>query len=241
MPRILHIETSTRACSTGLSQNGKMLAIRESLDREYSHSSRLTVFIDEVIREAGMKTTDVDAVAVSGGPGSYTGLRIGVSTAKGFCYARDIPLIATDTMKALTRVAMDKLAASSNLLPATAIQALFCPMIDARRMEVYNAIFDSKLSLVRKTKASIIDEDSFRNRLKDHKMFFFGDGAGKCSSIIQSPNAMFLDDVWPSATGMLQEAESAYSRREFADLAYYEPFYLKDFVAGKPKVKGLYA
>lgn len=241
MPCILHIETSTRACSAGVSLNGKMLAIRDSLDMEYSHSSRLTVFIDEVIREAGLKPADVDAVAVSSGPGSYTGLRIGVSTAKGFCYALDIPLIAVDTMKALARVAMDKLSTKKDILPATAIQTLFCPMIDARRMEVYNAVFDSRLKKVQETRASIIDEDAFREQLKDDKIIFFGDGAAKCSSIIRSPNALFLEDVWPSATGMLREAESCFKNNQFADLAYFEPFYLKDFVAGKPKVKGLYA
>ncbi len=239
MPLILHIETTTRACSVGLSDDGEMLALRESLDRQYSHSSTLTVFMEEVLRETGKNPGDLQAVAVSKGPGSYTGLRIGVSAAKGFCYALDIPLIAVDGMKALTIVVIQHLEEQQHSISPAAIEARFCPMIDARRMEVYYSLFRHDLSTLQKTKAEVIDENTFTKLLENYKVVFFGDGAAKCRSVIKSCNAMFVDGIWPSARGMIDEAEQKFALGDFADTAYFEPFYLKDFVAGKPKVKGL--
>ncbi len=239
MPLILHIETTTRACSVGLSNNGELLALRESLDPQYSHSSQLTVFMEEALGEAGKKPDDIDAVAVSQGPGSYTGLRIGVSAAKGFCYAIDRPLIAIDGLKALTVMAMHQLSSQQYCINPAALEARFCPMIDARRMEVYYSLFKHDFNTLQETKAEVIDENTFKNLLKEYKVVFFGDGASKCRSVIKSCNALFLDGVWPSARGMITEAEQKYARGDFANTAYFEPFYLKDFVAGKPTVKGL--
>ncbi len=241
MPSILHIETTTKACSVGLSHGGQLIALRESVSHEYSHSSSLTVFMEDVMREAGKNPSEIDAVAVSHGPGSYTGLRIGVSAAKGFCYARDIPLIAIDTLKALAKTAIHKLTGQEGLVSLAALEAVFCPMIDARRMEVYYALFRHDLISMQETRAEVIDENTFSKLLEDYKIIFFGDGAEKCRSVIKSCNAMFLDDVWPSASGMAEEAERHFEQGNFVNLAYFEPFYLKDFVAGKPKVKGLYS
>lgn len=240
MPVILHIETTTKACSVGLSNNGKMIALREIVSQEYSHSSVLTVFMHEVMLAANVKAVEIDAIAVSKGPGSYTGLRIGVSAAKGLCYALDIPLIAVDTMKAMAATAVLKLVSSKCCISPKAIEAVFCPMIDARRMEVYYALFRYDLLQMQQTRAEVINENTFQKLLEDYKIFFFGDGAEKCRDIIKSPNALFMDDIWPSASGMVEEAERIFDLGAFVDLAYFEPFYLKDFVAGKPKVKGLY-
>lgn len=216
-----------------------MVALFESVDLEYSHSSKLTVFIEEVLKNSKTKPSDIDAVAVSKGPGSYTGLRIGVSAAKGFCYALDIPLIAVDSMRSLSILAGCHIASNPALIPAAAIEALFCPMIDARRMEVYYSLFKHDMTQLQETKAEIVDKNTFEKLLKDNKIFFFGDGAEKCRTVINAYNAMFIDDIWPSARGMIEEAEKKYEQNDFADLAYFEPFYLKDFVAAKPKVKGL--
>ncbi len=213
--------------------------MRESLGRQYSHSSTLTVFMEEVLREAGKRPVDLHAVAISKGPGSYTGLRIGVSAAKGFCYALDIPLIAVDGLKALTVVAIQHLAKQQHSINPAAVEARFCPMIDARRMEVYYSLFRHDLTVLQETKAEVIDENTFKKLLEEYKVIFFGDGAAKCRPAIKCCNALFLDDIWPSARGMIAEAEQKYARGDFADTAYFEPFYLKDFVAGKPKVKGL--
>ena len=239
MPVILHIETSTRVCSVALSRDGALLSIREDHSEEYSHSSLLTVFMDEVIKDSGLRPEDVSAVAVSQGPGSYTGLRIGVSAAKGFCYALEIPLIAVDTMRSMAREALRHVEEQDDLINPRALNALFCPMIDARRMEVYCAIFDARLEEVMDTRAVILDGSCFMRELFDRTMYFFGDGASKCRNVVDHPNALYLDSVHPSARGMIAEAEYKFHDGDFADLAYFEPFYLKDFVAGKPKVKGL--
>ncbi len=241
MPVILHVETSTRVCSAGISKDGSIIAAREDNSGGHSHSTLLTCFIDEVISEAGIVAADVSAVAASSGPGSYTGLRIGVSVAKGFCYARDIPLIAADTMLALADNALIKLSEEKQFISPAAIETILCPMIDARRMEVYHALFRHDLTKVAGTAASVIDKDSFSDILESGKIIFFGDGADKCKNLIISNNAFFLEGVWPSVYGMVREAEMKYSKGDFVDVAYFEPFYLKDFVAGKPKVKGLYS
>ena len=212
-----------------------MLSLRESILKN-AHSSVLTTFIEEVFNTAGLKPHELDAIAVSEGPGSYTGLRIGVATAKGLCYALDKPLIAISTLKSM----------ASGMLtlqlqtPNSELQTLFCPMIDARRMEVFSAVYNYGLEEVRETLAEIITESSFAGILKDHIMFFAGDGAEKCKPYLEKyGNAMFLNNFQASAKNMISLAESRYLASEFEDLAYFEPRYLKDFIAGKPQVKGL--
>ena len=229
MPYILNIETATQHCSVGLALDGKIIAIRES-DEKNIHAAKVTVFSEEVCHEGGIEMNELSAVAVSMGPGSYTGLRIGVSAAKGFCYALDIPLIAIPTLQSIALSAMN-IAADD--------KALYCPMIDARRMEVYSALFDSDNDQVRKTEALIIDEQSFDEELRKSKIIYCGDGAEKCRDILDSKGMIFLDDVKPSAVSMAVIAAQKFNERSFEDLAYFEPFYLKDFIAGAPKVKGL--
>ncbi len=242
MAKILLIETTTRTCSAGIADNGRIVSLREDLSTDYSHSSLLTVFIEEVMHEAGLQAGDIDAAGVSEGPGSYTGLRIGVAAAKGFCYAKDIPLIAIDTMKALTATGLHHMSQIQGVTPPVAGKTLYCPMIDARRMEVYYALFDRDLNKMGKTRAEIIDENSFREEhLQDARIFFFGDGAAKCREVLTSPNMHYVPGVYPSVRGMASEAEQLFGQGKFVDLAYFEPYYLKNFVAGKPRVKGLYS
>ncbi len=230
MSNILLIETASKVCSVGLAEGNKIIALREDKSMQYSHSTFLTTFIEEVVKEAGSAFHKLDAVSVSMGPGSYTGLRIGVSAAKGLCYALDIPLIAINTLQSLTAVAVE----SGNVHAD-----FFVPMIDARRMEVYNAVYDNSLSEIRETSAEIIDENAFSDFLEKGKVAFFGDGAAKCRDVIKHSNALFFDDIHPGVKGMLNFALEKFIQKQFEDLAYFEPFYLKDFVAGKPKVKGL--
>ena len=240
MALILHIETATQVCSVALSSSGKVLGLKES-DAKNSHSSILTVFIDEMIKTAGVALSDIDAVAVSKGPGSYTGLRIGVAAAKGLCFALDKPLIAVSTLQAMGRGMRDtgcgirSTGTDENNLPR-----LFCPMIDARRMEVFCALFDKDGKEIRETRAEIIDENSFSNYLEKNRIVFAGDGALKCRPLLDShPNAVFAEDFQVSAKFMIAFSEEKYSQKKFEDLAYFEPYYLKDFIAGKPRVKGL--
>jgi len=230
MENILLIETATRVCSVAIAIGGKVGGLAEDNSSQYSHSSQLTGFIEKVIKEAGMQFSQLDAVAVSMGPGSYTGLRIGVSVAKGLCYGLDIPLIAVNTLSSMASVANS----SKKEFPAYLV-----PMIDARRMEVYSAVFSNQLQPIRDTRAEIITGESFSEFLNDGRVAFFGDGAAKCREAVTHKNAIFYDDFYPSATGMATEASRKYSESKFEDVAYFEPFYLKDFVAGKPRVKGL--
>ena len=232
MTLILSIETATPVCSVALSKDNEVLTVKES-SKKNSHSEIVTVFIDELMQENKLVFGDLDAVAVSKGPGSYTGLRIGVSTAKGMCYALDIPLIAVNTLQSLAIGALQDYHLDDGL------PVLFCPMIDARRMEVYCALFDKNNHEVRETKAEIIEPDSFQTYLESNKVIFFGDGAHKCKDVIQHPNAVFLENIFPSAANMVVIALGKFKNQEFEDVAYFEPFYLKDFVAGVPKVKGL--
>ncbi len=242
MARILLIESTTKACSVGIANRGELIALREEVSGDYSHSSLLTVFVEEVLGEAGMKTSDLDAVAVSQGPGSYTGLRIGVSVAKGICFGQDLPLLAIDTMKALAATGIAHMTKIQGLIPPASGKTLFCPMIDARRMEVYYALFDRDLRPERETRAEIMDEQSLReDALRNARIFYFGDGAAKCRDVLMAPHLHFVDGVHPSVRGMAREAEKRFSEKQFEDLAYFEPFYLKNFVAGKPRVKGLYS
>ncbi|MBI9066424.1 MAG: tRNA (adenosine(37)-N6)-threonylcarbamoyltransferase complex dimerization subunit type 1 TsaB [Salinivirgaceae bacterium] len=225
MALILNIETSTSVCSAAIAKDGKILAERESFD-DRSHGTLLTVFIEELLNECKLTANELDAISVSEGPGSYTGLRIGVSVAKGICYATQKPLIAINTLQAMALMARDKVKTT---------ELIYCPMIDARRMEVYSAMFDSNMKEIRKTMAEVIDENSFASDLLNTKIAFFGDGALKCKGLVNSENAIFLNDIYPSAKFMAFLAETAYKNNTFKDVAYFEPFYLKDFVATIPK------
>lgn len=227
MSLILNIETSTSVCSASIAKNGEVLAIRESFE-DKSHATLITVFVEELLSELSITAAELDAVAVSEGPGSYTGLRIGVSVAKGICYANNIPLIAVNTLQAMAIMA--KKAKSIN-------EALYCPMIDARRMEVYSALFDAQMKVARKTIAEIIDENSYASELKQRPIIFMGNGAEKCKGHITSDNAVFLEGIYPSAKYMAMLAEQDFNNHNFKDVAYFEPFYLKDFVATIPKKK----
>lgn len=235
MANILHIETSTQVCSIAVSVDGKVVAIRES-DEQNSHAALVTIFAEQVMKEAGLIFSGLDAISVSMGPGSYTGLRIGVSTAKGFCYAIDKPLISVSTLKAMAYGMVQHAGKSGYMLN----NHLFCPMIDARRMEVYTGIFDTGLNSVQEISAEIIQENSFSDLLETKPILFAGDGAAKCKHLFSdTANAYFLDNFNPSAANMVGIAEKKFKAGEFENLAYFEPFYLKDFVAGIPKVKGL--
>jgi tRNA threonylcarbamoyladenosine biosynthesis protein TsaB len=237
MPIILYIETATQVCSVALSTDGEIVQIRETRDKN-SHSTTITVFIDEIMKAAGMAFSALDAVAVSKGPGSYTGLRIGVSTAKGICYAIDKPLIAVGTLQSMAAGAINGM--ESRLVGTPSLPILLCPMIDARRMEVYNGLYDIDLKPASDIRAEIITESSFAKELLQHQVWFFGDGADKCKPVLGNhPNARFIDDFQLSASFMINPAEEKYEKKEFEDVVYFEPYYLKDFIPGIPKVKGL--
>ena len=209
------------------------MALRET-DGQNAHSEKITNFIREVMDTAGIDYHQLDAVAVSKGPGSYTGLRIGVSTAKGICYAADLPLMAIDTLEAMAYGMKEKLGSQ------IAENDLLVPMIDARRMEVYASIFDANLNKIHDTEAMVIDENSFADLRKDHRLWLFGDGAPKLASLFENQtNISVIDGFKPSAAYMRPLAEKALKEQQFVDVAYFEPFYLKDFIAGKPHVKGL--
>ena len=243
MGLILNLETATTVCSVALAKDGKLIALKE-INNGYTHAENLTVFIEELMAEAKLHFTDLDAIAVSKGPGSYTGLRIGVSAAKGLCYALGKPLIAVSTLKCLTQkeFTIDNLQftndeAGLNRQLSIVNCQLFCPMLDARRMEVYCALFNSELQEIEPVQAKIIDEHSFADQLKENVICFFGDGAAKCKELLRSnANAVFIDDVFPSAESMISFSEEAFKQKQFEDVAYFEPFYLKDFVAGPKKV-----
>lgn len=230
MSCILCIETATNVCSVAVAHNKELIFHREETEGP-SHASLLGVFVDEALKLLQAKNLQLDAVAVSCGPGSYTGLRIGVSEAKGVCYALGIPLIAIETLELLTYPLANNQDEESKLL--------FCPMIDARRMEVYTTLYSASLEKLRDTTAEIIDENSFSDLLVSNKLVFFGNGAEKCKAVLTSENAVFVDGVYPSAKDMISLAEKAFEAKNFVDVAYYEPFYLKDFVATTPKNKVL--
>jgi tRNA threonylcarbamoyladenosine biosynthesis protein TsaB len=227
---IICLETATNICSVALCNTTGVISLRESSESK-SHASMLTVFIDEILKETGMSVRDLDAIAVSKGPGSYTGLRIGVSVAKGIAYAANIPLIGIETTLAMfmgmKRIQSESLIADSN--------SLYCPMLDARRMEVYYAIYDSSGNSIKNISAEIIDEDSFSHFPLSQKIIFFGDGAEKCKKVIQHSNALFADNFRISASNLHIPAFQAYIDRDFEDTAYFEPLYLKDFITSKPR------
>lgn len=223
MATILHIETSTEVCSVAVSQDG--LCVFEREDREGpNHAVKSGVFIDEALSHIDSQLLTLDAVAVSGGPGSYTGLRIGVSTAKGVCFGRDARLISVPTLEVLCVPVLLQEKVKED-------DALLCPMLDARRMEVYAALFDRSLREVRPTQADIVDGDTYRAFLDERPVYFFGNGAAKCMEVINHPNARFIEGVVPLARWMFPLAEHRFFDQKFEDVAYFEPFYLKDFVA----------
>ncbi len=233
MAKILSIETSTGVCSVAISDGGKVVASKELYEAN-SHAAHLTVLIEQLFSENKIDPkVDIDVVAVCSGPGSYTGLRIGVSTAKGICYATNKPLIAIDSMHVLTHPVVNQNWDESKL------PMLFCPLMDARRMEVYTALFDNKLNLKEEISAKIVDEESFAPFLDNNKIVFFGNGAEKCKEVIKHDNALFIDDIHPLAKNLAPLAEISFTKEEFEDVAYFEPFYLKDFVATTPKKKVL--
>ena len=228
MERIVLIETSTALCSTALAENGAIISYRES-SAPKAHASLTAVFIKEMLEERGLSPQDCDAFCVSMGPGSYTGLRLGVSTAKGLCFGSGKPLMAVGTL--------DTLVAQTREIPGLDGDLKYViPMIDARRMEVYTAVFTPEGKQLTPTAPAIIDENSFAEQLEQGVCLFIGDGAGKCADVIRHPNAHFIQ-CNPKASAMLIPAINAYKEKRFEDVAYFEPFYLKEFVATVSKKK----
>jgi tRNA threonylcarbamoyladenosine biosynthesis protein TsaB len=221
---ILNIETSTKNCSVSIANSGKIVAIKELNNGSYSHAEVLHPYIQTILKEGNILNHQIDAIAVSKGPGSYTGLRIGVSAAKGLCYALNKPLIAIDTLKSLScAISID--------------EGVIVPMLDARRMEVYAAVYNKDHQEVRKIKAEILDETSFSSELEKGKVYFLGDGSQKCKEIITHQNAVFIDGKFPSSKEMATLSYLKYKKKDTEDVAYFEPFYLKDFVAIPEKKK----
>ncbi len=223
MSYILNIETSTTVCSVSLSKNAELIAWRE-LDEGFTHAENLHVFIGDLMRESGLSMKEISAVATSKGPGSYTGLRIGVSAAKGFAYALKLPLIGIDTLQLMCN--------HPDVLKHN--NAVFCPMIDARRMEVYMALYNENLENVSPVEAFIVDEKSIQKFKNYAEVVFFGNGMPKCSEVLRTlPNSSFIDHIVPSARNMCSLSFKKFSNRIFEDVAYFEPFYLKDFLVLK--------
>lgn len=234
MACLLTIETSTKACSLAMSQDGKLIFNRKETQAN-SHASLIGIYAWEAMQFVRKQDLRVDAIAVSAGPGSYTGLRIGVSEAKGLCYGLGIPLLAIPSLQVIL---------SEMLRMATPCafsdNTLFCPMIDARRMEVYAALYDRNFTEKRPVQADIIDENSYKSYMEKSPVVFMGDGMDKCKDVLKSPNALFVNGIQPTAEAMIPLAEHAYRKKEWVDVAYFEPFYLKEFQAtiAKNKVLG---
>jgi tRNA threonylcarbamoyladenosine biosynthesis protein TsaB len=224
---IICLETATNLCSVALIDNAGLVSLKESDDLK-SHASLLTVFAEEILKNQGMKASDLDAVAVSKGPGSYTGLRIGVSVAKGIAYGASIPLIGIETTLSMFW-GMKKTISESEIDP------LFCPMLDARRMEVYYAIYNSMGKKIKDISAEIVTKDMFTDVHESQRIIFFGDGAKKCKEIINHKNAIFAEDFRISAAHMHKPVFQAFNKREYEDVAYFEPLYLKDFITSIPR------
>lgn len=232
MSLILCIETGTDICSVGIARDGELMSLRES-DQGRDHAKQVAVFVDELLRETGVKPDELDAVAVGMGPGSYTGLRIGVSFAKGLCYGLNIPLLAVGSLEALTDVAVKDYEAGIIQVEGWD-EAFLCPMVDARRMEVYTQIFNSRCEAQSEVSAEIITEESFSQWRAKGKLVIFGNGAAKCQEML--PDAIYID-VAPSARGLTRIAHQLFEAGKTVDIAYFEPFYLKDFVVIPSKKK----
>jgi tRNA threonylcarbamoyladenosine biosynthesis protein TsaB len=221
MSYILNIETSTKNCSVALAKDGKLICCKEKSDEGYSHAEFLHVFIDEVLSQGNITYKDLSAVAVGQGPGSYTGLRIGTSSVKGLCFSLNIPMIAVDTLQIL--------AAQANVK-----DGLIIPMIDARRMEVYTAVYDCNLNKINDVEAKVIDENSFLNL--QETAYYVGNSNEKCKAVLTQSNFVFLDEmIYPSAKEMSALSFKKFQNNDFVDVAYFEPYYLKDFVTTQPK------
>lgn len=224
MATILHIETSTAVCSAALSKDGKIIGLQES-SQPNVHAEKLAVFIRSLMEQAALPYSALDAIAIGTGPGSYTGLRIGTSTAKGLCYALDKPLLAIPTLKAMAL-------ASAAIIQRKDIY--YCSMIDARRLEVYTGLYDYTGKEIMPVEAKILDESSFADLLNKSEIAFSGDGMPKMKALLaDTTRCIWLDEVYASSQNMVSLAEKLYEEKQFANVAYYEPFYLKDFVAGK--------
>lgn len=233
MALILSIETGTDICSVALANDGELMALRES-DEGRDHAKKVALFVDELLRETGVQPSDLDAIAVGKGPGSYTGLRIGVSFAKGMCYALNIPLIAIGSLDALTEVAREDYDAGIlDIEDEEWAKAKLCPLVDARRMEVYTQVFDNEGKALTDVVAEVVTEESFKEWRAD-KFVIFGNGAKKCTELLS--DAIFVE-VAPSARGIVRLAEEAFKAEKFEDLAYFEPFYLKEFLVIPSKKK----
>ena len=220
MSYILNIETSTTNCSVALFKNSELVSYRQENDQNYSHSKRLHVFINSILEDSKVSSKDLSAVSVSKGPGSYTGLRIGVSSAKGLCFALGIPLISVDTLDAFAH-------------QIEAPDGFIVPLIDARRMEVYSSVYDKKFTKIRETRAEILTKDSFQEYLKTNKVYFLGNANKKTKSIIDSPNAIFVEHKLPSSIEIGKLAFLKFISNDFEDTANFEPFYLKEFIGNK--------
>lgn len=227
MALILNLETATKVCSVTLAEDGVEIITKEMKSDKFSHSENLNLFIEAIFNETDYRLKDIDAVAVSKGPGSYTGLRIGVSAAKGFCYGLDVPLISVDSLEAVAYLALQN--------PENFKYNFIIPMFDARRMEVYSAVYDNDLLLAEDIKAEVIEADSYQNFIDSGNVLFLGPGTEKCMPNFTSDNVAFDLDIEVSAKGMIEIAEQKYNRDDFEDVAYFEPFYLKEFIAGTPK------
>jgi tRNA threonylcarbamoyladenosine biosynthesis protein TsaB len=220
MAYILCIETSTTNCSVALANDKEVIGLKEDYDSTYSHAERLHNFIDKIIKEAGLTPKDLSAVSVSKGPGSYTGLRIGVTAAKGLCYALDIPLLSVPTLHSLAlQVSQEK-------------DSYIVPMLDARRMEVYSTVFTNTYEEIRKTEAEILTNTSFEAYLHEKKVYFIGNGVEKFSAICSDANAVFIQNKLPSANEMAMLSYPKFLKKDFEDISYLDPYYLKDFVTG---------
>lgn len=220
---ILNIETATTNCSVSIAKDGVLLALKEFDSANYSHAEQLHLFIEEVVKKASLKLEDINAIAVSKGPGSYTGLRIGVSAAKGLCFALDVPLISVPTLESI-----------ANQVKNSAVDYII-PVLDARRMEVYAAVFNSELKEIRETKAEIIEENSFEEYVSKGTALLIGSGAEKCKEILSSDNFKFETLAVPSAKEMVLLSNKKFKENNFENVAYFEPYYLKDFIALKKK------